>query len=124
MKKRFPAILTAVLLLAALLVLAQRERWRNGPAHQAAPSGPEDVIWQMSDAAREGKADAYLACFSGELRARLEKTASEMGATKFTAYLQQLNREINGIQQRKNYLHLIHNVVSALSRHEVRAQGK
>lgn len=97
MKKRFPAILTAVLLLAALLVLAQRERWRAWSNQPIASAGPEDVIWQMSDAAREGQAQAYLACFSGELRTRLQKTASEMGEAKFTAYLQQLNQAVTGI---------------------------
>jgi hypothetical protein len=98
MKKRLPAILTIVLLLAVLLVLTQRERWREGASKPtAAAASPEDVIWQMSDAAREGQTQAYLACFSGELRTRLEKTAREMGAAKFTEYLQQLNQAVTGI---------------------------
>jgi hypothetical protein len=97
MNKRWPAILTVTLMLATLLVLTQRERLRHWQTNSVAPAAPEEVIWQMSDAARAGKADAYLACFSGELRMRLEKTASEMGAARFTEYLQQLNREVTGI---------------------------
>ena len=97
MTKRLPAILTVGLMLVALIVLTQRERWRGWQTKTDAPASPEDLIWRMSDAAREGKAKDYLACFSGELRARLQKTASEMGEAKFTEYLQQLNREVTGI---------------------------
>ena len=97
MNKRLPALLTIGLMLVALIVLTQRERWRGWQKNTAAPASPEDLIWRMSDAAREGNAKDYLACFNGELRARLEKTASEMGEAKFTEYLQQLNREVTGI---------------------------
>lgn len=97
MKKRLPAILTILLLIGALLVLTQRERLAGMNWNKPKATSPEDVIWQMSDAAREGKSQAYLACFSGELRMRLQKTASDMGEAKFTEYLQQLNQAVTGI---------------------------
>ncbi|HEX4948438.1 MAG TPA: hypothetical protein VFZ34_17315 [Blastocatellia bacterium] len=97
MNKRIPVILTVILLLVALLVFTQRERWKERLLSTRAAATPEDVIWQMADAARDGDAQAYLDCFSGALRQNLEKTAAEMGEAKFKAYLKQLNDEVTGI---------------------------
>ncbi|HKQ78868.1 MAG TPA: hypothetical protein VJ810_34535 [Blastocatellia bacterium] len=96
MKKRLPAIVTALLIAGALVFFAARQRLKTAePAYNAA--NPESVIWRMSDAARAGDVGAYLNCFDGELRRNLEKTAAEMGERQFGEYLKRLNGEITGI---------------------------
>jgi hypothetical protein len=97
MKKRWPAIITVALLVAAFIALSQRERLAGMKWGQAKAATPEDMIWQMSDAARTGNVAAYLDCYSGALRRNLEKTATEMGEARFSKYLKQLNNEITGI---------------------------
>lgn len=97
MKKRWPAVITLVLLVAAFITLSQRERLAGMKWSQVQAAAPEDIIWQMSDAARAGNVAAYLDCYSGALRQNLEKTASEMGEARFSEYLKQLNNEITGI---------------------------
>jgi hypothetical protein len=97
MKKKLPAIITAALILGALGFFTQRERIGNGSITDRAPVTPEDLIWRMSDAAREGDVKAYLDCFDGDLRQRLTKTAADMGEAQFSQYLKRLNEEITGI---------------------------
>jgi len=92
MKKKLPAIITAMLILGAILFFTQRERIAN-----KTPATPEDVIWRMSDAAGAGDVAAYLDCFGGELRQKLAKTSTEMGEAQFGQYLKKLNEEVTGI---------------------------
>ncbi|MFN0122910.1 MAG: hypothetical protein ACKV2V_20615 [Blastocatellia bacterium] len=100
MKKHLPAIATVCLIGCALLFFV----WRNDPARfvrllptPPTAASPEEVIWQMTNAAREGNVQAYLNCYSGAVRQNLEKTATEMGEQKFSDYLKQLNNEVTGI---------------------------
>jgi hypothetical protein len=96
MKKRLPAIVTALLIAGALLFFAARHRLKTAePGFNAAH--PESTIWLMSDAARTGDVEAYLNCFDGELRRNLEKTGAEMGWQQFSLYLKRLNEGITGI---------------------------
>lgn len=97
MKNRWPAMITFALLVAAFIALSQRERLAGMKWGKTQAASPEDIIWQMSDAARAGNVAAYLDCYSGALKQNLEKTASEMGAARFSEYLKQLNNEITGI---------------------------
>jgi hypothetical protein len=97
MKQRLPALITMLLIAAALVLLTQRERWSELAQGESPAASPEDVVWQLSDAAREGNVRAYLDCFGGALRQKLEKTASDMGEAQFSQYLKQLNGEVTGI---------------------------
>ena len=97
MKKHLPAIITAMLILGAILFFTQRERITNWSATNKTLATPEDVIWLMSDAAREADVKSYLDCFSGELRQKLAKTSTEMGEARFGQYLKKLNEEVTGI---------------------------
>ncbi len=98
MKKRLPVIVTILLIAAAFILLTQRERLSGLKWGTQKPvASPEDVIWRMSDAAREGNVQAYLDCFSGALRQNLNKTATEMGQAQFSQYLKKLNDEMTGI---------------------------
>lgn len=97
MKKKIPTIVTIILLVASLVMLMQRGRPARTPWSEAAANTPEEIIWQMVDAAREGNAKAYLDCFSGKLRQNLQKIDTEMGEARFSEYLKQLNNEVTGI---------------------------
>jgi len=95
MRKHLPTVVTVVLVVGALMILTQRERFA-GLKWKAATT-PESVVWRMSDAAREGNVQAYLDCFSGPLRQSLAKTAADMGEVRFSEYLKRLNDEMTGI---------------------------
>lgn len=97
MKKRWPVIVTLILLISAFLLLAHREWLAGMKEGEPSQAGPEETIWRMSDATREGNARAYLDCFSGQLQQNLGQTAAEMGEARFSEYLKQLNREVTGI---------------------------
>lgn len=97
MKKKLPAIFTVLLIAGAFFWLTQRDNLSNPGSSLKSDASPEAVIWRMSDAARDGDTRAYLDCFSGSLRRRLEKTASEMGEAEFSRYLNRLNDEVTGI---------------------------
>jgi hypothetical protein len=96
MKKRLPAIVTALLIAGALFFFAARHRLKTAEPGLNA-THPESTIWRMSDAARTGDVEAYLNCFDGELRRNLEKTGAEMGWQQFSLYLKRLNEGITGI---------------------------
>lgn len=97
MKKRMPAIVTILLIVGALVFLTQRERLSSWRFEKKTSGTPEDIIWSMSDATREGDVHAYLDCFSGALKQNLQKTADDMGESQFSRYLKELSDEVTGI---------------------------
>ncbi len=97
MKKRLPAIVTILLIAGALVFLTQRERLSGWKWETKTAATPEDVVWRMSDATRDGDVQAYLDCFSGALKQNLQKTAADMGEAQFSQYLKELNDEVTGI---------------------------
>jgi hypothetical protein len=96
MKKRLPAIVTALLIAGALVFFTARHRFRTAESGFNS-AHPESAIWRMADAARAGDVEAYLNCFAGELRRNLEKTGAEMGWPQFGVYLKRRTEEITGI---------------------------
>jgi hypothetical protein len=94
MKQRLPAIITLLLIAGAIAFFARRNQTTST---SEAVATPEDVVWRMSDASREGDVQAYLDCFSGALRQNLQKTISDMGEAQFSQYLKRLNGEMTGI---------------------------
>ncbi|MCI0721487.1 MAG: hypothetical protein L0338_21320, partial [Acidobacteria bacterium] len=96
MRKRLPAFVTLLLILATVAYLASRQQ-SSGVSPLELEHEPEDTIWQMIDAARQGNVHAYLDCYSGAFRRNLERTVSEMGEPQFSQYLKRLNEEITGI---------------------------
>jgi len=78
---------------------------QNKPKQVDSELQPDSVIWEMIDACRRGDVDAYLNCFTGDLRERLEKLASEQGKEKFSDYLKEMLQPIKNIalQQPKGF---------------------
>lgn len=97
MKQRLPTIITVLLIAAAIGFFALRRQQKQFAGMSAGSAGPEDVVWRLSDATREGNVKTYLDCFTGRLRQKIEKTAREMGEAQFSEYLKRLNNEVTGI---------------------------
>ncbi len=70
---------------------------QNKPKQVDSELQPDSVIWEMIDACRRGDVDAYLNCFTGDLKKRLEKLASEQGKEKFSDYLKEMLQPIKNI---------------------------
>ncbi|MBM4044138.1 MAG: hypothetical protein FJ279_03420 [Planctomycetes bacterium] len=87
------AIVIAAVAIALVLVNAQFKR----PATPQAFGKPEDPVWAMFQAAKDGNVQAYLNCFADEIRARLDREAQEMRPERFGGYLRQGSKDVLGI---------------------------
>ena len=89
MKRIVAGSITALVLAALLVVAAVRSAT---PAAQT----PEQCLEQMFQAMKEGNVAAYLNCFTGELRDRLELNAKEQATEKFAGYLRETVAPVKG----------------------------
>lgn len=97
-QRRKAQILTVLVMAAALGVAA----YRKGAIQvawpvPARPVTPQDTIYSMFDAAREGNVRAYLAAHTGQMAAALEKSVAESGEAGFANYLKQTSAPVKGI---------------------------
>ncbi len=103
--RRKAQLLTAILLAGALGVAAYRKGafasldWPRLTlsAQVKTEQTPQDAIYGMLDAAREGKVDDYLAFHTGEMAVLLRKTIAEQGEPAFAKYLRDTNAPIKGV---------------------------
>lgn len=100
-KERKAQIVTIAILVAALgVVLGRRAGWKlpaSLPARAAAEATPQDTIYAMLDAAREGSVSKYLANYTGQMEAGLKQSIAEQGDASFVKYLKDSNSPIKGI---------------------------
>lgn len=105
-KERQKHLITiAVLALAAGLALAAKNGWRLPALRQSmtpvlAPRQeptPQDSIYAMLDAARAGDVNAYLACYTGQMRTAIEASIRESTPEGFAKYLRDSNAAIKGV---------------------------
>lgn len=82
-----PTWAALAVLVAFGAVLLARSRGRT-------EGGPDPAIYAMFEAAGKGDANAYLACFGGELLARLQTARREAGEERFA---EELRRGVSGI---------------------------
>ena len=57
----------------------------------------KDVVWKMVDASKARDVAAYLDCFGGDLRTRLDATVRELGESGFADYLGRRVGELKGV---------------------------
>jgi hypothetical protein len=102
--RRTLATLVAVALAAAALWWARgRDLPRAGGGGAAssaaadAENEPQSVVWRMVDASKARDVAAYLACFAGDLRTRLDATARQLGDDGFADYLARRVEELKGV---------------------------
>jgi len=100
------AVTIAVLAGAGALALGMKTGWKRPLASDlSAPSSrpaaplaaPQDPIYAMLDAARQGDVAAYLACYTGAMRTALDASVRESGREAFARYLRDSNSAIKGI---------------------------
>ncbi len=90
------AVTIAVIALIVAIVAIRQSGWR--PAVQTKrEQTPQDAIYAMLDAAREGDVEAYLEHYAGQIRATLEQAVQEQGEDGFARYLRESNAPIKGI---------------------------
>ncbi len=92
------AVTIAVLVAAGGLALGVKTGWRRPPLPATGAEGaPQDPIYAMLDAARQGDVNAYLGCYTGPMRAALEASVRESGAAGFARYLRDSNAALKGV---------------------------
>jgi hypothetical protein len=99
-KERKTQVMTVAVLVAAFgLVLVQKYGSASlapAPAPKADPA-PQDAIYAMLDAARDGDVDAYLNAYTGQMQASLQQAVTESTPAGFARYLRDSNAAIKGI---------------------------
>ncbi|MEX2300578.1 MAG: hypothetical protein WD733_06560 [Bryobacterales bacterium] len=102
------AVTMIVIAVAALLVIGRKAGWElatsgglasTAPQKRSAPQagpGPQDTIYRMLDAAGRGDTGAYIECYGGAMRRRIEQSRDEMSAGGFARYLAENNQQIKG----------------------------
>jgi hypothetical protein len=88
--KRVVAGSVTTLILAALLIAAAIR------SRDAVAESPDRCLDRMYEAMKSGDVAAYLDCFTGELRERLDRDADEQSTPAFANYLRELASPIKG----------------------------
>ena len=95
-KERKAQILTVAVLAAACGAVAIRQAgWK--PPRPAAPATPQEAIYAMLDAAREGDVRKYLGAYTGRMAASLRQAVAESTERGFSKYLRESNEAVKGI---------------------------
>jgi hypothetical protein len=104
-KERKAQIVTvAVLAIAVGVVLGRKANWDFSSFSNLVPARtvkadptPQDAIYNMLDAAREGDVPKYLSAYSGQMEASLKQAIAESTEPGFAKYLKESNSSIKGI---------------------------
>ena len=96
-RQRIAQILTVIILGVVLGAIAAQKSgwsWRNlRPVEQT----PEDAVYAMLDAARNGDVKRYLVAYSGPMAATLRQTIADSSEAGFRQYLQDTNASLKGV---------------------------
>lgn len=103
-RDRKTQLLTIAALLAVLAVVLARQGAVKLPAISAPglalakrEASPQDAIYRMFDAAREGNVSEYLAMHTGQMESALRTAIQEQTEAGFAAYLRQTNAPVKGL---------------------------
>jgi hypothetical protein len=107
-RQRIAQILTILTLAAALGAAVARQNGWKMPAWsilsasipvsgRQAESTPQDAIYAMLDAARDGDVKKYLAAYTGSMETALRQSIAESSDTAFRKYLQDSNSALKGV---------------------------
>jgi hypothetical protein len=97
MKRERKAQVATLAVLAGVLIfaIARNSGWRRGAPEPEAT--PQDTVYAVFEAAREGNVQRYLDGYAGQMAADLRQAVAEKGEDGFAAYLKGLNVPIRGI---------------------------
>ncbi len=99
-KQRTAQAATFVLLAVVLGVVAIRRTGWQAPWPSMAPQAdptPQDGIYAMLDAAREGDVGKYLAAYTGAMERSLRQSVAEATEAGFARYLKETSAPVKGI---------------------------
>jgi len=97
-RERKAQIVTAVILAGAFgLVAAKQAGWRPALIPAAAAVTPQDTVYRMLDAARDGNVGAYLSCYTGPMEESLRQIVKEKGESSLAAYIRTFNASVRGV---------------------------
>jgi hypothetical protein len=101
-KQRTAQIITSIVLATAMITVVGRKVGWKLPATRtlkatAAEATPQDAIYAMLDAAREGDVRKFLSSYSGQMAQSLEQTVRESTESGFAKYLKESNAAVKGI---------------------------
>jgi len=105
-RERQAQIATLAVLLGALgFVGVKRSGWRASAASLSnlvtarPPAGgsPQDTVYRMMDAARDGDVRAYLGCYTGQMESALRQIVAEKGEAALAAYVRNFNASVKGV---------------------------
>jgi hypothetical protein len=98
-RERKAQIATVAILAGALvLVAAKGSGWRAISIRPTAPAAsPQDTIYRMMDAARDGDVRAYLGCFTGQMESTLRQIVNEKGEASLADYIRRFNVSVKGV---------------------------
>ncbi len=73
--------------------------WKQGAFRRvaAAPSQPQDTIYETLDAVREGNLPKYLGAHTGTMEASLRRAVAEIGEERLLKSLQEKNATVKGV---------------------------
>jgi hypothetical protein len=98
-RERKAQVATLLVLAGALTLLAaKRNGWRPAAIMQSsAPVTPQDTVYRMMDAARDGDVRAYLACYTGPMESSLRQIVKEKGGASLAGYIRRFNATVKGV---------------------------
>jgi hypothetical protein len=105
-RERKAQIATVGILLGALaLVAMKRGGWQANAASLSnlvaarAPAGasPQDTVYRMMDAARDGDVRAYLGCYTGQMQSTLRQIVAEKREGALASYIRSFNASVKGV---------------------------
>src|SRR5262245_11449996 len=99
MSKERQAHIVTVLILAAVVGVALLRKTNVGASFavlvERSEPTPQDTVYDMLDAGKEGDVEKYISSHTGEMAESLRRTIAE--ATDFAQYLRKSNAAIKGI---------------------------
>lgn len=106
-RQRIAQVLTILILATALgVAVARQNGWRirawetltgSMSASRRAEATPQDAIYAMLDAARDGDVNKYLAAYTGSMETALRQSIAESSNAAFRKYLQDTNAALKGV---------------------------
>ena len=97
-RERKAQVATVAVLLGALAIVAmKRGGWQANAASLSnlvssrVPAGaaPQDTVYRMMDAARDGDVRTYLGCYTGQMESTLRQIVAEKGEAALATYFHQ-----------------------------------
>jgi hypothetical protein len=109
-RERRAQVATVVILLGALgFVAVKKGGWQASAASLSnlvsgralGRATPQDTVYRMMDAARDGDVRAYLDCYTGQMQSTLRQIVAEKGEAALATYIRNFNASVKGVAIRE-----------------------